>query len=134
MKLQEWDGSSPLKDDEYLLKINVDNYQEPGFPVGFLTKLTQQNKLPLNFVKWPEFYGRETELPIYVFKEIFSSNWRIMGTHIGKSQEWVRMKHPYGFILEIYLSNLIELMKTETFINGELIGQFKWQDHKLVKS
>jgi len=118
-----------LKNEEYLLKIREkDN-------TGFMAKFNQKGEIPLSFAKWSINkypHGDEDPLPIYIFKEEFRSGWSIESWRFGKSQNWATMMHPEGFTVEIYLSQLLELMEDITVIKKELIGEFKWERKKLI--
>jgi len=122
-----------LKDDEYLLKIRINNDKSQ---TGFLTKLTQKGELPIAFDEWTlDRYYRKTEAKphvIYIFKEEFREGWKIIDWRFGMSQNWATMMHPAGFTVEIYLDQLLTLIKEIKVEKGELIGEFKWEKKKLI--
>lgn len=124
-----------LKEDEYLLKI-VKNAWNDGTDKGFLAKYTQKGKIPEAFKSWPARYRYGTEADIkqqvWVHKEDFASGWRIMSWRFGQSQNWASLVHPKGFTVEIYLTQLLEIMKASTVIEGVLQGEYKWQDNMLI--
>lgn len=133
---------SVLKENEYLLKIRPKSEGSRDlYDTGFLTKYTQKGLIPKAFDEWGinhYYYPRpdqpkEEPLPITLHVEEFKSGWEIIQWRFGMSQNWATMKHPNGFTVEIYLNNLLEIAKTCTIENGVLIGEFKWEDHKLIK-
>ncbi len=120
-----------LEADQWLLKVK-DGVQT----LGFATKLTQKNVLPKAFDEWENPFWRLDKyptLPIFVLDETFRSGWEFVYTRVGKSQNWVALKHPLGFILEIYMKDFNNILCTETLIAGVIQGEFKWQDNKLIK-
>lgn len=134
-KLKKYDFKSPLKDDEYLLRV------EDG--TGFLSKLNKDGSIGKNFIKWNN-YGSgwgddkkmpksEKELDIMVHEETFSKGWKFVSFRGGESQDWGILKHPLGFKLEVYIEGLIKLIQSSTIIDGELQGNFKWSYSKLIK-
>lgn len=121
-----------LAEDEYLLKIR---YSESSV-TGFLTKLNQNGTVPKKFEDWGIWkYSREPQipLPICVFTEKFRAGWKLDHFRIGESQQWAALMHPYGFIVEIYLTDFLQIVKTNSLIEGVLQGEFKWQNNKLIK-
>ena len=118
-----------LKDNELLLKINNEN----PIPKGFLTKLTKKGEIPISFLEWGNTYKPKVNLEIKIVEEIFKPGWKLYQWRFGMSQNWASMMHPDGYTVEIYLKQFLEIIKTHTIINGELIGEFKWDDHKLIK-
>jgi hypothetical protein len=134
--MKPYEDGYELKEDEYLLKIVKNSWQD-GSDKGFLAKHTQKGKIPEAFKNWPvrRYAGNspaDWDHPVYVHKETFGSGWRIMSWRFGQSQNWASLVHPKGFTVEIYLTQLLEIMKTHTVIEGVLQGEFKWQDHKLI--
>ena len=115
----------PLKEDEYLLKVDD--------TTGFITKLNKNGTIPVAFKDWRNYYNHKANLDTYLHKENFSPNWHIVSCRFGESQNWAIMMHPIGFTLEIYINNFMELIKHTTIINGELQGEFKWENKKLLK-
>lgn len=134
--MNKYEVGYKLKDDEYLLKV-VPNTWKDGSGKGFLTKFNKDGSVPVAFKNWPcRRYGNNSpadfESPIYVHEETFSEGWKVMSWRFGQSQNWASLVHPKGFTVEIYLTQLLEIMKSHTIIKGELQGEFKWQDHKLI--
>ena len=41
--------------------------------------------------------------------------------------------HPDNYTVEIYMNSLIDLISTNTIINGEIQGEFKWKEKNLEK-
>lgn len=117
-----------LAADEYLLKIRTTEYAV----TGFLSKFNQNGTIPVKFKGWGRSHP-QPELPILIFTEKFRSGWKLDHWRIGQSQEWASLMHPYGFTLEIYLDNFLEIVKTCTIIEGEIQGNFKWESNKLIK-
>lgn len=83
-----------LEENEYLLKING--------TTGFMTPLTKEGKLPKAFLDYGAI-NLETDRSanIFIIKEEFRTNWEILRIREGMSTAWVRLKHPYGFSVEI---------------------------------
>ena len=129
-----------LKENEYLLKIRPKNDCSYGHDTGFLTKYTQKGLIPKAFDMWGvnHYYNQpntptEEPLPITLHVEEFKSGWEIVQWRFGMSQNWATMLHPDGFTVEIYLNNLLEICKTNIIDYGILVGDFKWEDHNLIK-
>lgn len=131
-KLVNYSGQI-LNENQWLLKVrNNDN-------VGFLTKLTQKNELPKAFAEWSVIdivkdeglisWNRQKIEDIFIVDEDFSDGWTISiskdSYRIGKSQQWVKLIHPLGFILEITMDNFFT--DVLSYINlGKLTGKYKW--------
>ena len=123
----------PLLEDQWLLKLrDGDRYGAIG-KYGFLTKLTQKGALPVKFEDWGKTYSDRTPLTTYVWQETYRSGWALKSWRIGQSQEWAVMKHPEGFLLEIYLSNFLEILINDTIDFGFLRGEYKWEHNKLIR-
>lgn len=124
-----------LEEDEYLLKIRNNR---DGTKTGFLTKLTQKGELPKAFENWENqyWYGRgEKEVcPIYIHKESFYKGWKLLKWRFGQSQNWATIIHPAGFTLEIYLNQFLEIALNNTIEDGEIQGEFKWENNKLISA
>ena len=121
-----------LLEDEYLLKIRT----QYSTPTAFMTLLTQKGQLPKAFEQWDEYNYSTNERvkpPIYVFKETFRNDWKIVDWRFGESQNWASMRHPEGFLLEIKLQNLLQLIKKTTVTKGVLQGKYKWTYGNLIK-
>jgi hypothetical protein len=120
-----------LKEDEWLLKVR----RKEGKPaVGFLTKLNRDGSIPKAFTNWERNVSNTQEnLPIVVHLEEFTSGWCISDWRYGESRNWAVMLHPDGFTLEIHLEEFLKLLHEITVINGELVGEFKWDKTKLIK-
>ena len=127
----------PLLEDQWLLKL-----REGSPKTGFLSKLTQKGALPVKFEDWnsTQSYNQETRkwdvaknTTVYVWQETYRSGWALKRWRIGKSQEWAVMQHPEGFLLEIYLSNFLEVSLKDTVDFGVLRGEYKWEDNKLIR-
>ena len=132
----EYNEGYLLQDDEYLFKRRGFSYYGDELDSGFLTKFNQNGTIPKAFIGWGKFYkdGQVVDNDqIFVFTEVFAPGWKLNNWRIGKSQEWASMIHPGGFTVEIYLDSFLELVKENTIINGELQGEFKWKDKKLIK-
>lgn len=112
--------------DEYVFKISGG--------VGFLTKLTLKGELPKNFVSWKTHNIFDKRDGIFLHTETFREGWKIIGSRIGKSQQWARVKMPEGFIIEIYLDDFLQKLASGYFNvkNGEIIGELKWKDNTLA--
>lgn len=119
-----------LKDDEYLLKIRKNKF---GPDTGFLTKFNKNGSIPSAFESWGVHYTEKESLPIYVVTETFQSGWQIYDWRFGQSQNWAIMIHPDEYTVEIHLDNLLEIIQSNNIAAGEIIGEFKWEKHKLIK-
>jgi hypothetical protein len=134
-----------LKEDEWLLKIRnegIYNYvdktwTETGDKTGFLSKLTKKGELPVKFLGWGVSHWslpqKAHELPIYVFKEYPRTGWKLIGWRFGQSQNWATVRHPEGFMIEIYLDNFLDVVKESTIDQGVILGKYKWENNKLIK-
>jgi hypothetical protein len=122
-----------LKDFQWLLKVRDDN-------VGFLTKLTLKGELPKPFDEWGCNYytGNKLDIEVKVIDEEFSADWKLpVGDsykmyRLGKSQSWVKVIHPLGFVLEVRIQNFFE--KIVPFLSdGKLTGKYKWIGNELER-
>lgn len=131
------EGSEPLKDNQWLVKVRDDN-------MGFLVKLTKKNEYPKAFLEWTRRYDWESEktieckLPVYIVNEDFQSGWRLNeGSkydmyRIGKSQQWVKVQHPLGFVLEIHMDNFF--LDVVPFLDdGAIMGEYKWIGNRIER-
>ena len=119
-----------LEDNEYLLKIR----QSDMF--GFITKYNKNGTIPKAFEEWSDYImgiGR-VNIPIQLHIEEFRSGWKFISYRIGESQSWATVQHPFGFKLEIYLSNLLDIVQKNTLVKGEIIGKYKWENKKLINN
>jgi hypothetical protein len=73
------------------------------------------------------------KVPIYVVEEVFRSGWKLYGYRWGTSRNWAVLMHLLGYTVEIYMSEYLELLKSAGSVNGELIGEYKWNPYKLTK-
>ena len=139
-------GENTLADNEWLLK----KYSNRRGAKGFMAKFTQKGVLPKGFIDWGSTfdyaaprpanwnYGDKwnhpiiNSLPITIIEEVPREGWEIHDCRIGKSQEWATMLHPLGFTVEIYLSDLLELIPKITITKGVLEGKFYWNAKKLI--
>lgn len=125
-----------LKENEYLLKIRPKDDYQHKFDTGFLAKYNKNGSMQISFANWGVYkYSaiKEEPLPITLHIEDFKSGWEIVSWRFGMSQNWATMKHPNGFTVEIYLSDLLEICKENVISYGVLEGEFKWKAHKLIK-
>jgi len=132
-----------LTDNEYLFKYKPNS-------MGFITKLNKDGSIPKAFTEWNE-WGVGI-CPIYIHTEEPREGWEIVNIRIGKSQYWAILRHPLGFCLEIYLTDLINLItgntNTHTYgginvdklnipidvIGSKLKGKFAWYQNKLIEN
>jgi hypothetical protein len=126
-----------LQENEYLLKIRLSGTK--SIPdAGFLTKLTQKGALPKSFIEWGNTWDYlksiRTPMPeIQIHTEHFRQGWKLFGWRFGKSQNWASIITPEGWTIEVYLSHFLEIIKTHTVVNGELQGEFRWEDNRLIQ-
>ncbi len=140
-----------LAEDQWLLKLREDHDYDysvtprniiNSYKTGFLTKFTKKGQLPVKFKEWGnsqitnpvtnKWETVENEL-IYVWNESFRSGWALKQWRIGMSQEWAVVQHPEGFLLEIYLDDFLNLVLNETIEQGVIVGEFKWENSRLIK-
>lgn len=130
-----------LGEDEYMLKIRPKEKGNSKYDTGFLSKLNKDGSIPKAFDDWGvSRYHRYNpnapkpeSLPVTVHVETFKKGWKLVAWRFGMSQNWATMLHPDGFTVEIKLQDLLELLKNNTLKKGELVGEFKWKEHKLIK-
>lgn len=130
-----------LLEDQWLLKLRSDSEWDgkkwipDAFKTGFLTKLTKKGELPKSFLDWGGTrYGESgRDLPIYVFQEEYRTGWKLLSWRFGQSQNWARVRHPEGFVVEIYLSNFLEVVQNSSIDQGVICEPYKWVDNKLIK-
>ena len=128
-----------LQENEFLLKIRPAGQRYPNEPeTGFLTKLTQKGALPKAFESWGKAYDYEKKeyLPmpeIQIHTEVLRSGWKLEDWRFGESQNWASVLSPEGWTIEVYLTSILDIIKTHTVINGEIIGEFRWEHNALRK-
>lgn len=120
--MRDYNGEK-LKDDEWLLKVKEDG-------TGFMTKLTKKGEIPVAFSDFSEGYPKYEEIPIKVIVETYSDGWWIKGFRSGKSQNWVKIIHPQGFIVEIYASDFFNNV-IKNCIGAWVHKKCKWIGNKL---
>ncbi len=120
-----------LQKNEFLLKVKEDH---KGNLVGFLTKLTKQNEIPKAFLEWENKYSFQNnpELPIQIHTEVLRKGWKLKNWRFGQSQNWAILIAPEGWTIEIYLTQFLEIVQTNTIIDGEIQGEFRWESHELI--
>lgn len=128
-QLVKYEEGYKLAENEYLLKVRGET--------GFMTKFNKNGSMPVAFDTWEQNKWnpnvKNPKLPIYIVGEIPREGWKIVNWRFGMSQNWATMMHPLGYTVEIYLQDLLEIINNSTVINGELMGEYMWKDHKLVK-
>lgn len=123
-----------LAEDEFLLKTVTTSYGKYKFFKGFLTKLTQKNEVPKSLLNWhTKDPITHNPVEIFIVKETFKSGWKINDYRPGQSQNWAELIHPDGYTIEIYLDDFFKIIKENNVLGGEIIGKFKWNNHKLIK-
>ncbi len=126
-----------LEEDQFLLKVC--SHYHSNTEKGFLTKFNKDGTIPKAFLNWGGHTSKTgtwnpgNSNSIYVFDEYFRSGWEIVGYRSGASRVWCQVKHPEGFILEVYLNNLFTIISENIISNGIILGEFKWEDNKLIK-
>jgi hypothetical protein len=126
-----------LQENEYLLKVRT-QYAHIEHDTGFLTKLTQKGALPEAFKSWGGAYDytkkEYLQMPkIQIHTEDFRGGWKLSSWRFGQSQNWASVITPEGWTVEIYLSQFLDIVKENTIINGEILGEFKWEGNRLIK-
>lgn len=129
--MKEFKEGYVLQENEYLAKFCVIYAGQPH--TGFLAKYTLKGEIPKNFLTWKNYSDGSGPKQIFIHTEEFKSGWKFLVARFGESQNWAVLVHPDNFLIEVYMNDFIELLKTITIINGELQGNFKWKDKKLVK-
>lgn len=141
---REYTPGETLGENEFLLKLRDDSYRQWNsntqkyeehvhFKTGFLTKLTKKGEVPKAFESWGAIRYNGPKPDTYVWQETYRSGWKLKSWRIGKSQEWAKVQHPEGFQVEIYLSNFLEIVQNETIDQGVIVGEYRWEDNKLIK-
>jgi hypothetical protein len=51
---------------------------------------------------------------------------------IGKSQQWVKLQHPIGFILEIHMDNFFSDV-VPYLDDGAIMGEYKWIGNRIER-
>jgi hypothetical protein len=127
-----------LKENEYMLKLAPPKYNgylggdDPS--VGFITKYNKDGSVPVSFTKWNSDYHTKEELDIFIHTEDYRRGWKIHDWRFGMSQNWTKLIHPDGFILEVRMERkFLKIIKTHTIKNGEIDGSFKWEDRELIE-
>lgn len=137
MKIQYQPGDI-LEEGQYLLKTRP-SYYNKNEEVGFLTKFNKDGTIPKSFIRWGThhtingIYNQGENMPIFIVDEYFRPGWKIIEWRNGASQCWAKVLHPDGYILEIYLNNLFEIIADTTVVKNVLQGEYKWESNKLVK-
>jgi len=136
--MKQYTEGYELKEDEFLLKLRTDSYREHNtqIPTGYITKFNKNGSMAVDFANWGISRWsttKEKPLPIFIHKETYRTGWQLSSWRFGKSQQWAAVIHPDGFLLEIYLSQFLQLALNNTIVDGELIGEFRWEGHKLIK-
>jgi len=124
-----------LGDDEYLLRLEDVYAVRDGMQSiksAYLTKYTLKGEIPKNFLKWRN-WNKDT-VDILIHTEKFSAGWKVFNARYGESQNWMVLKHPANFYVEIYMHDFLNILKTHTIVNGEIIGEFKWKNNYLIKN
>lgn len=127
-----------LEENQFLLKTR----QRENETIGFLTKLNKDGSIPVAFWDWPNLFGQieKAKDDFTIYTEVNRRGWRVVGFRFGESQNWVKVKHPDGFILEIYANkrylpeggkSFMQILETDTIVNGELENSYRWEDNLL---
>jgi hypothetical protein len=130
MKIPYIEGDT-LEEDQYLLKIHPNYWKED---IGYLTKMNKNGTVPKAFKNWnwSEYNPSPSPIQTFVFDEYFRPGWQIVKHREGASQTWCVVRHPEGFLLEIYLVNLFELLSKDVLVKGALGGEYKWKNNRLI--
>lgn len=133
--MREYIPGEKLNVSEYLLKIRPNDNIRTSYPTGFLSKLTKKGELQKSFDEWPAYWNiRNVEkLPVYIVSQNFVSGWKLIHWRFGQSQNWASLLHPDGYTLEVYLDDFLDTLKNNTIVNGEILGEFRWEKNKLIK-
>lgn len=119
-----------LAENEYLAKWSGNT--------AFLSKLTKKGTLPKAFASWRNETIRNgfpivsKPLPIYLHTETFRSGWAFVSYRIGVSQNWAKVRSPEGWVVEIYLRDLMDLVKRFDMKKGVIQGDFLWSNKTLI--
>ena len=130
--MELYQEGTKLGENQYLLKIRpADKYTSE---TGFFAKFNKDGSIPKAFKEWGVSRYQPTDpLPTYIFEETFRKGWKLEKWRFGMSQNWATITHPEGFTLEIYLADFLSIVKNNTIKKGEIVGEFKWEAHKLIK-
>lgn len=116
-----------LKEDEFLLKIYFCFRRN----LGFMTKLNKDGSIPAAFKSWKPNY-REPVKDSYIIKEYPREGWKVTSYRTGP-QDWVKVRHPLDFVVEIYMKDFFNILLNHEIINGEIKGKFRWEAKKLIE-
>lgn len=105
-----------LDEGELLLKVSRAQVEK----VGFMCGLNKTGTIPSSWLSW------KRDGDIFTIKEEFRKGWRILRLRAGMSTAWVRILHPFGFILEINGTAFSEVIDRVTIINGEIQERCKF--------
>jgi hypothetical protein len=119
IKIDDYEKKYDLKENEYFLKVVFQNIEKDdkiyAVALGYPDK-TKLGKIPVTMKNW-----RGLDKKIVIFKDDFLSGYKIIGERHGKSQCWIRIMHPTGFIFEISNKNFIDIIEYIEIKNGEII-------------
>lgn len=110
-----------LQQDEFLL------YCEPHQDsTGFMiSRINQNGEIPKSFKDWGQRYNYNTKQyekgTMYILKEEYRSGWKFLGMRHGKSAAWVRLKHPFGFHVEINQKAFESISQKITMVDGTIV-------------
>ena len=126
-------NETELADNEYVLKID----ERYDGTVGFLAKLNKGNKLPPKpFLDWGKKVSYPervvTELDIWIVEQNLCKGWKIDKRYRrGESQDWIRVVHPDGYILEVTTGHFIQLVPKLSIIKGKITQALRWDNGEL---
>ena len=108
-----------LEDDEYLLKINSSG-------MGFMTKKNKTGTVPVAWLDWENYGNNNNNHKSFIIKESFRKGWKLIGHRLGKSQAWAKVKHPFGFTMEVNLAGIIDTLQKSELEYGEFMVSMKY--------
>ncbi|WNN12386.1 hypothetical protein MA9V2_137 [Chryseobacterium phage MA9V-2] len=150
MEIRKYEDGMTLGEHEYLLKVNNTFIEYPEFCAksGFLTKLNAGNKKPpKKFLDWGNEYThrknpnnnysyiREHLYSPEIFvvdQSEFRRGWALLGYRSGESQDWVKILHPDGYILEVHAKHFYDdILPRVTIDLCKIMAEMRWVDGKL---
>ncbi|WIC41344.1 hypothetical protein MA9V1_080 [Chryseobacterium phage MA9V-1] len=149
MEMRKYEEGMILGEHEYLLKVNNVFLDYPGFCAksGFLTKLNAGNKKPpKKFLDWGHVYDYTINDYGYSYsrKHLYSPEifvvdqskfrrgWALLGFRSGESQDWVKILHPDGYVLEVHAKHFYEdILPRVTIDLCTIMAEMRWADGKL---
>jgi hypothetical protein len=108
---------------EYAVGVKLREHENAKFQLGFVTKTDKTSNA--SFKKWID-----KSIPVRVFSNTPSSGFEIFGSTkrsnrwYGSGRNLIYIKHPVGFVFEISVENLLQILTTEDITMQKFTGQY----------